>query len=292
MKHLSLLKKLGVFLGAATLVAPVSLTITSCSATDFKVDVIDNASFVNLNLQNMKQQNISFNSLLYGDKGHYNGNYVLFVGSNCTNATNLFFAADEGIRSRDQWYESNRLLTTTFYKAFVQANSDHQLKEFGIFNFIDFFDFKFYDKKGHEIYISENATVGQRMVITPFTTWTEGMIQQTKTYNQNADGKHPFPKYDWDETSVKKGDYVREDANAKAYRDFCARGLLLYPKKDKSFPKETGDDNKDICRVLIFKDGKIQSIDNLPDNTDAGVKAFKDKIVNNFSIDEKKEEKK
>ena len=67
---------------------------------------------------------------------------------------------------------------------------------------------------------------------------------------------------------------------------------MLYPKKDKTFPKEPGDDNKDICRMLIFKDGKVQCIENLPAEDDAGIKAFKDKLVNNFSIDEKKEEKK
>lgn len=278
MKKISLLKKVGIGLGSVCAATPLVLTATSCSNTSAVVTHYISFDRVreDHSLINMSNKRYTNDEVLLGTKSFSDGNYILFVGSNTFDTSKKFFTG-----SGEQRY--TRDVHKWFYELYVQSiwwmdvvNYPNALKlntKFGFATYLDDFDFRFYDKTGHEYFVSEDASkhvLGRKMNIHPFEKWSEGLIAQTKKYMKDD------YNYDWDDEAVSTDDYIRTDAQAKAYRAFCERGAKMFPVNDtRTQTFVTGEEDKSL--MVIYKDGRLQEIALLPSEFNKSDTPEKDK---------------
>lgn len=282
MKRFTLLKKIGIASTSALAICPIVLTATSCAPTSFLTEVYNFNALCDSEGETLdtKLVNLSFEKLLYGSKHLSNGNYVMFVGSNMFNETCKFFTMDEHGRDRSLWFTDPYLSDSVLYNGAIAAKTDPEqtagLLDFNIYNAIEFFDNVLHDKKGHIYYYSEDGKQ-KKENIGPFDTWKDqASINSTVAYNRDVEG------YDWDEDSVEIGDYIRTDTYARQYRQLCKLGKILYPaseeegKERKTF--NTDDDNT-TSLVVIFRKGKLQTIEDLPADPDSFAKLLTDYLT-------------
>lgn len=295
MKRFSLLKKLSILGSTVAAVTPIVVMATSCTPASMTIDAFDFDQLIKTDGLKLTPTNTvkNFRSLLYGSNAYYEGNYILFVGSNTFNNTCTFFGSNSGIRTKELWYNDN-LADSYLYIGASRANLDDRvqpegIKNFGVFNAIDFFNGKVYDEKGHQITVfGHNGSDPKATVqdcIGPFDKWSDDFIKWTKILNKSEDC--PTGEYDWDDESVTKDDYIRNDEYAKQYRALCERGLLLYPKEEPQ-PDPEGSNERTITfdtdagnktsLMLVFCDGVLKSLENIPSTPDS----FKETIVANF----------
>lgn len=271
MKKISLCKKITLGLGACTVATPLVLTATSCSTNHINVKYIsfdDFAEDAKAGSINFDEGHFSYDKLLLGSRKFFNGNYFLFVGSNVFDSTCIFFsgAKDPTIRNTEQWF--TQYLSSSYWNIDVTARSENQDiidTNFGFATFVDDFDFKFYDKKGHEIFLAKKEEE-YHVLVSPFDKWDEVTIEQTKKFNRDQ------KQYEWDDKSVEVGDYIREDESAKSYREFCKRGLSFFPTveggRTKSFDVSDGNTTS---LMLVYKGGKLKDVLDLPQKSYDGL---------------------
>jgi len=289
MKSLSLLKKIALGSGVIAAATPIALMSTSCAIEDLAADYIDfNNILLNKDYTKANVGSQSFKRLLFGSKRVFDGNYVLFVGSNMSPATCKFYSGSSALRTRENWFktstesESGHFWDGDFFLG-VEMTAGTPIKNFGIFNVIDFWDGKVYDNKGHEITVCSQPDVPTQ-IISPFAKWTDQMITQTKLYNKSH-------KYEWDEKSVTTKDYVRNDSSALAYRAFNQTALKVYPTNDKRKKSFDVSDNNTSAKMLVFVDGELQVTDK-EKNQDiwdlpTSKQAWNDMIIKYFKDEEK-----
>lgn len=278
MKKISLLKKVGISIGSVCAATPLVLTATSCSNTS--AIVAHYISFDRVHedgsLINMSNKRYTNDEILLGSDSFSNGNYILFVGSNTFDTSKKFFTGvgeEEFSRDVHKWFYD--LYDQSIWWADVQKypNILKLNTKFGFTTFLDDFDFRFYDKSGHEYFVSANAdkhALGRKMNIHPFEKWTDDLITQTKKYMKND------YNYDWDDEAVSTDDYIRTDAQAKAYRAFCERGAKMFPATgDRTQTFVTADEDKSL--MVIYKDGRLQEIALLPSEANKSDTPEKDK---------------
>lgn len=287
MKRLSLLTKLAMVGVSAAAVTPIALVATSCTPTRILVDCFNYDAVADLEDTdaplNPPQAKMSFDKLLFGTRSIHNGNYVLFCGSNTYSSVCHFFtSSEEG--ERERWFGEDFFNSYLFHGVKEAQGQGEMIEEgIGFYNVIDYFNFKFYDKKNHQIILYDKNERKIRDKIGPYDTWTKSLISGTYTFNNSSD--NPLGKYEWDDESVKEGDYIREDASAKAFRAFSQRGADLFPKKEgegegRDVTFDTDGTNKG--QIAVFKDGKLQTIESLP--TDGS--AFSDLLLKYFKSDD------
>lgn len=274
------------------------MSFTSCSSDYIYVSSIDyNSIHTNKNYNNAVFRNIEYWKILYGSKKFYNGNYIVIFGSSTFEDTNKFFTGqDNSFESLDKWYknkEDNGYFDNSIFYAGI-VNNGKIIKNFGIFNIIDYFNGKFYDNKNHEINVFLTGdTAIKDDKISPWTKWTKPAIDYTYYYNKK-DFDDKKINFLWDKDSVSTSDYIRNDQSAKAFRAMATFGAKLYPKtqdennknKDtsRSMTFNTEDGNTD-SRVLIFVNGKLKDLTYLPTSPNG----WTDLIVTNFEDAEKDE---
>lgn len=285
MKKTSLIKRLGLGLATVAAATPLVFVATGCSkASAITANYVSYKDFYETrDLSKMTSGNYSHDEILLGSKRFCNGNYVLFVGSNAFPATDnssLRFFGGPSCSSRkvEKWLSSDYdgfLYQSVWYNEVLNFNllkDKFDVDDFGFVTFIDNFDFKFYDKTGHEISISKDASLplGNVQNIGPFDKWTKDIIQQTKRYNKEV------LDYEWDDESVSENDYIRQDAQAKAYRAFCQRGADLFPSvKPEPEPEPENEeeegsktfdvaDNNQTSLMVVYRDGRMKEIIDLP----------------------------
>jgi len=292
MKSLSLLKKIALGSGVVAAVTPIALMSTSCAIEDIGADYIEFNSV--LHEKDYSKANVgtqSFKRLLFGSKKVFDGNYILFTGSNMSPATCKFYSGSSYLRSRDNWFKTStesdagHFWEGDFFLG-IEKTEGTAIKNFGIFNVIDFWDGKVYDNKGHEITVCAQPDVPTQ-VFSPFAKWTDAMITQTKLYNKAH-------KYEWDEKSVTTKDYIRNDASAVAYRAFINTALSVYPVNDKRKKSFDVSDNNTAAKMLVFVDGVLQVTDK-EKNQDiwdipSSSTAWQEMIIKYFKDEEKKPE--
>lgn len=273
MKRFSLLKKIGIVGATASAICPIVLTATSCSPTSILTEAYSFEKLCDFDGEELetKLSNISFTKLLYGSFGLSDGNYVLFVGSNMFDNTCKFFTNDAHERDRKHWFRGENLVSSSLYAGAKQAQSDSEatagLLDFNLYNAIEFFNGELKDTKGHEYFYSEDGKQKSEN-IGPFDTWTTAHISATKAYNWFESPE----KYEWDEESVEEGDYIRTDALAKQYRALCELGKILYPTSEEEGGRKTTfntDNDNSTSLIVIFRKGKIQTIEDLPSSPEA-----------------------
>lgn len=276
MKKLSWIKRISLG-GSASVaaIAPIALT-TSCVNTKSIATAIFSWNDVATNgsLANIKDIYSSYDDILLGSKKFWKGNYILFVGSTMFDATCTFFSGDAKNKTLDLWrttsFESSCLNNDVLQaKANLEDNTDgtKTIIDFGFLSFIDNWDGKVYDNSGHEIHVTTKAEPGQSALwhswnIGPFDTWTNETITQTRLFMKNGYG------YDWnsdeDNPEVVGGDYIRQDAQAKSYRDFVNRGKTFFPTTEsRTTTFDNANDNK-TSLMVIYKDGRMQEIVSMP----------------------------
>ncbi|MCQ3908105.1 MAG: hypothetical protein MJ200_00635 [Mycoplasmoidaceae bacterium] len=103
MKKISLLKKLGIGLAPVAIATPLIFTTTSCSKNEgILVNYISHTRFQeDESLVHMHHGHFDNDELLLGSKKFFNGNYIMFVGSNAYRSKDLepsstakFFGSD------------------------------------------------------------------------------------------------------------------------------------------------------------------------------------------------------
>lgn len=294
MKRLSLLRKIAAITAPAVAIAPIALTATSCAPKSMVIDCYDLQSIWDYQehegepLQ-VRHVDVSFKTLLYGSRTLHNGNYIVFVGSNMYNNVCNFFTRDEQIRDKNEWYSPENFIRSSLYNGIIEITDDERTElettDIGIYNFIEFFDGKFYDKTNHQIYIS-NSKDAITDNIDPYEEWNSTYIEQTYAYN-NQHGDPSGEKYKWDKESVKEGEKIRNDIGAQCLRAFNTLGAQLYPKKEESSnegerTKTFGDDKGQIA---FFKNGKLKAIEAIPASDARGVQ-FRKWIIDYFKKEE------
>lgn len=271
MKKFSLLKKLCIGLGSVAIAAPLVCTATSCSSDNgILANYISYNTFLNdESLNRMKHGRFDNDDLLLGSKKFFNGNYILLIGSNAYAMENgdasliqKFFGSTES-RDVKSWFDN--IHNSVWYRD-VQTVDSGSLKlnrDFGFVTYIDNFNFRFFDGNNHEYYVTDNAKLGYgyaKKNIGPFDKWKEDWISQTRELNHTE-------TYQWDKNEkVTTSDYIRQDAQAKAFRAFMARGASMFPtteQRTKTF--DTSDDNK-AAILAVYKDGKLVDIIDMPAN--------------------------
>ncbi len=277
MNKLTLLKKLG--LGAATALStavPLSLT-TSCgnNANGIQTTFVSAVNLHDSSLEKVEYQSIDKDEILLGSRRFFNGNYFLFVGSNIFPSTGTFFTGDvSGNPPVDVETWKNDFFESSFlYTDAKRAVGSNKVKtDFGFVAYIDDFDLKFYDNNNHEICICKDASKDWDIIqkVGPFDKWKPEYITQTKQFMDKLKqdgGRLPdgtLVDYEWDDESVTVDDYIRQDQKAKDYRAFCERGLSFFPTTDdRKITFDTSNDSKKSL-MLIYKDGRLQEIVDLP----------------------------
>lgn len=282
MKKISLLKKLGIGLGAVAAAAPLVLTATSCSKESAVTSHYISFKSMYENegrISSLKRSHFSHDELLLGCDDFSNGNYILFVGSNTFANSRTFFASEDcPTKDLNLWlteYFDQSIWYNDVHNYPNKLYQDSEFKKFSFVTFIDNFDFKFYDKNDHRYYVCEDANkglLGVKQDVSPFETWTEPLIVNTKAFMRDV------YDYDWDDEAVEEGDYIRQDKQAKAYRSFCERGQRMFPTSDDR--KQTFvTDATDGSVMAIYKGGKLQEIVTIPvvKNTKTDDEKLKDK---------------
>lgn len=280
MKRFSLLKKIGIASSSALAICPIVLTATSCAPTSFLTESYNFNALCDSEgeVLETKLSNLSFEKLLYGSKHLSNGNYVLFVGSNTFNETCKFFTNDDHGRDRNLWFKGEYLSSSFLYRGAIEAKNDSEttagLLDFNIYNAIEFFDNVLHDKKGNIYYYSEDGKQ-KKENIGPFDVWSDNAISSTEAYNRNVE------KYEWDKESVEAGDYIRTDIYARQYRQLCKLGKILYPASEEGERKVTfnTDDNNTTSLIVIFRKGKLQTIEGLPTDATLFAKLLTDHLT-------------
>ena len=269
MKKISLWKKLSLGLGTCAVAVPLALTATSCTTNHIEVKYISFDDFAETTQSSdikltdkFNTGKFGFDKMLLGSKKFFDGNYFLFVGSNVFDTTNKFFGGEKDRRTTEQWFTD--YLSDSFWNIDVTARSHNEDlidTNFGFVYYVDDFDFKFYDKEGHEIYLAKSSTEQYHVLVSPFDKWDDTLITQTKEFNRELG-------YEWDDESVEVGDYIREDESAKSYREFCKKGLAYFPTTEGGRTKtfDVGDGNK-TSLMLVYKEGKLKDILDLPQDS-------------------------
>ena len=290
MKKISLLKKIGLGIASAAASVPLILTAASCSKGSAVV-----ANYISFNALRdefhpdtkplptiMKNGHYSNDEILLGTDKFFNGNYILFVGSNTFDLSRRYFTGwiDPQLKptmDTKKWF-NNFFGNSLWYQDIQQyPNRDLLNRKFGFVTFIDDFDTKFYDKDGHRFWVcneSRKEWLGIEEAVNPFETWTQDLITQTKNFMEKLKIEDVID-YDWDDEAVSVGEYIRQDKQAKAYRSFCKRGLEYFPTNETR-TKSFVTDNSDGSLMVIYKDGKLQEIVSIP--TDKNKKRDDEKL--------------
>lgn len=276
MKNKSFLNKLILLPVICTIGSIPTMSLTSCSSDNIYVSYTDyNSILENKNYYGHAVfQNIEYWKILYGSKNFYNGNYIVIFGSSTFSDTNKFFTGQESsFTSLDKWYKKESdggyFDKSIFYSGLVSNTKN--IKNFGIFNVIDYFDGKIFDNKNHEInvFLKNNKSGIKDDKISPWTKWDKNTINNTASYNKK-DYDDKSVDFLWDKDSVSESDYIRNDQSAKAFRAMATFGAKLYPKSEddknpttgRSMTFNTADNNSDSC-ILVFVDGKLKTINYL-----------------------------
>lgn len=272
MKKISLLKKIGMGIASISASVPLVLTATSCSKGS---DVVTKyVSFDSIReqhtLSEMKNGHYSNDKILLGSNKFFDGNYILFVGSNTFDASSRFFTGQIDPKQYPpkevaKWF-GNLFVDSIWYADIAQyPNKDLLERKFGFVTFIDDFNGDYRDKDGHQYWVCKESSQGWLGVdeaVHPFATWTNDLITQTDVFMKKLKTEGVV-NYDWDDEAVSVGDYIRQDKQAKAYRSFCKRGLEYFPTNETRTKSFVTDDS-DGSLMVIYKDGKLQEIVTIP----------------------------
>lgn len=233
-------------LSSAAIIAPVVVT-TSCAPTYsnslFEVS-FDNAK-VSTSLQECKKLKISFEDLICGTKKFHLGNYMIILGSECSEYSNCLFSKDYLFNKTHHDYTLPGAFDDSyFYKA---VNKDSYLNasvDFGIVLYIDI----------------ETAETASKDLLRPTEDpkevtyrafdkkWDANDVKEAKDCDINTDDKQV----------IVEGEYARKDKSATKMRD-----LLIYLKsvfassgdEDKSFKC---DGSSNMAYGLVWKEGVPQ----------------------------------
>lgn len=272
MKKISLIKKLSIGVAPIVVVTPLIFTATSCSKADaILTHYLSYNKFKDdeFSVKNLKQGYFSKDDLLLGSKSFCDGNYIMFVGSNAfdtgtgTSPTSEFFTGSKTQSTRlvSEWFSESMYDQSYWYKDLYASRILHEIdRDFGIVAYIDNFDFKFYTDKGREFKVYKGDLDIQN--IGPFDKWNKesGLLTNTRANNLDKDGK---PWFDQDE-EIEEDDYIRNDAQAKAYRAFANRGLAMFPTTDDRKITFNTADNNTAGLMVVYKDGRLKDILDLP----------------------------
>ena len=233
-------------LSSAAIIAPVVLT-TSCAPTYsnslFEVS-FDNAN-VSTSLQECKKLKISFEDLICGTKNFHSGNYMIILGSECSEQSNWLFSKDYKYHQIHHDYASAGAFEDSyFYKA---VNKDSYLNasvDFGIVLYIDI----------------ETAETASKDLLRPCKDpeevtyrkfdekWSSSDVKEAKDRDINTDDKEV----------IVEGEYARKDKSATKMRDLLAYLKSVFSSSGEEEKSFKCDGSGSMAYGLVWKEGVPQ----------------------------------
>lgn len=291
MKKTLFIKKLGLGLAATAAVVPLAISATACS--DTKAVTVRYISYDTLrekqSLGECAKGHFNKDKLLLGSKKFFNGNYILFIGSNAYDTevvehqvkystTQQFFAGSDDSRKVSNWFGS--LYNDSIWgQEMTRTNSivTNIDVDFGFVTFIDDFDFTFHDDNGHEFFVADRSSGSINLIsnIGPFDIWkkTDGLLTQTREYNKMHFSDEG---YEWDEDKeISEDDYIRQDDQAKAYRALINRAAALFPTNDKRKKAFDNGVNNKTGLMAVYKNGRLVDLADIPTKLSPDDKTYK-----------------
>lgn len=289
MKRTSLFRRIALISTSAVAIAPVVFSATACTPTKMLADYYSFKSVADYTSGDFKpgQSSVSFKSMLYGNKKFHNGNYILISGSAYFKDVPLFFAGEGRIRKRELWFSETYFSRSALYAGCFAASINPELtdeeRDIGFYDAIDFYDGTVHDSTGTLLYVCDKNGNVRDGNIRPFEKWTDAAIRETKKYN-NSD-ERPGGKYEWDpDDKVTTDDYIRNDAEAQAFRAFSQLGAKLFPTSEEEGGRKVTfyTDDKSIGQLAFYKKGVLKGIEDIPSSSDK----FADLIAQYYKTEE------
>lgn len=208
-------------LSSAAIVAPVVMT-TSCAPiyNESMYELSFNNGKVATSLQECNKLNISFEDLICGTKKFHSGNYMLILGSECSEQSNYLFSnAPKVSKTHYDYVSTNAFMYSAFYKAINKDSYLNASVDFGIVLYIDIETIETANKDllrpNNELYRSFDKK------------WNANDVKEAKDRGINTD----------DKKVIVEGEYARKDKSATKMRD-----LLSYLKS--VFTSSSSEDEK------------------------------------------------
>lgn len=234
-------------LSSAAIVAPVVMT-TSCASTysESMYEVSFNNGKVATSLQECNKLNISFEDLICGTKNFHSGNYMIILGSECSEQSNYLFSGNPRVSKVHYNYaEPNAFETSAFYKAINKDSYLNASVDFSIVLYIDI----------------ETAETASKDLLRPTEKpddatyrlfdkkWNATEVKEAKDRGINTDDKQV----------IVEGEYARKDESATKMRNLLSYLKSVFTsssKKDEKTFKCEGSSN--MAYGLVWKEGVPQ----------------------------------
>lgn len=181
--------------------------------------------------------NRSLDNLLCGDKSFHGGNYMLIIGSECSDSSNQFFSPNPRFEQvHSDYSKENAFVGSTFYTALELFEPLHKDVDFGIVLYLD----------TESLAIANQDKLRQNQELyRPFDyKWTDSDV--TEAENQKINTK--------DNKVIVKDEYARNDDSAKSMRD-----LLSYLQTIYTAEVFTATSSTDLAYTIVWKEGVPQS---------------------------------
>lgn len=263
MKKITKLLKLMIpMMAVGAITAPILLTsLTGCSSSIGSFEV-----HTALNIGNFLGKNAQYQTMFQGSSINYSnddlllthspngGNYMICVGSNMLDDTNLFFSGNKFNRTQKVWEQNWLVEDNQTFASNLKRDNDTEEKVEEIqklkFNTPIFFLIDWLDPLAYQdMRLKSNDPKSLFTIISPFQKWTKELIDNEKDN-----------KIYWNSSKAPKdSDYIRMDDSAKAYRNFYSNFKDLYPSKQALVSENTS-------YMLFFERGYLAEVKTMTAN--------------------------
>ena len=234
-------------LSSAAIVAPI-VTTTSCTPT-YNACLYE-VSFANAkvatSLQECNKLKISFEDLICGTKNFHSGNYMIILGSECSEQSNYLFSNNPRYEKTHSVYSENGAFEdSSFYKAINKDSYLNASIDFGIVLYIDI----------------ETVEVAKKDLLRPSEDpssveyrsfdkkWNSDDVKEAKDRDINTD----------DKKVIVEGEYARNDKSATTMRDLLSYLTSVFTSTSSEAEKAFKcQGSSDMAYGLVWKEGVPQ----------------------------------
>ena len=234
-------------LSSAAIVAPVVMT-TSCAPTynESMYEVSFNSGKVATSLQECNKLNISFEDLICGTKNFHSGNYMIILGSECSEQSNYLFSEDPKFsKTHYDYAQTNAFEHSSFYKA---INKDSYLNASVDFGIVLYIDIEVAETAGKDLLRPSEDPAG--VTYRTFDKkWDANDVKEAKDREINTDDKEV----------IVEGEYARKDKSATKMRDLLSYLKSIFTSSsEKDDKKFKCDGSSNMPYGLVWKEGVPQ----------------------------------
>lgn len=225
-------------LSSSAIILP-AVTMTSCAPVykSSLKQVVFKDDTVSDSFNNCADVNRNLDDLICGDKSFHGGNYMLIIGSECSDTSNRFFSSNPRYeQTHSDYSKDHAFVGSTFYTALELFKPLHKDVDFGIVLYLD----------TESLTIANQDKLRQNQELyRPFDyKWTDSDV--TEAENQDINTK--------DKKVIVKGEYARNDDSAKSMRN-----LLIYLQTIYTAGVFAATSSIDLAYTIVWKEGVPQA---------------------------------